>query len=259
MPLTKFDVGDKVQMWIPTLDPGVSAKLIPEWRPGFTISRPGRNPKVYYLKDKDNIEMPVPISVRRLRKFFPREDEPILNPNWRKQEERTDLKIDGDKVNTKEGWTALKWQAPDDAYVPPKAQLQLKDDWEVIVKDNPENRKIIGRGVQRKDDKTLILDPKISKKGEILEIVSDPETWIHRQLRVWWDDTDGKRWEQGTILSQKSKMFFIVDYPFLRKYKEEQLKLKEQGLQFDKEVLAPDYHEVEENLLGANKVRWEII
>ena len=60
---------------------------------------------------------------------------------------------------------------------------------------------------------------------------------IGTRIRVWWEDADGMRWEEGTIISQKTKVSFVISYEFLKKRNEDP--------------------EVYENLLGERKVRWE--
>ena len=62
----QYNVGDKVKMEVPRVNPGESKKLKFVWSGPWTISRKGRNEKVYYIKDDQGKELLNPVSVVKL-------------------------------------------------------------------------------------------------------------------------------------------------------------------------------------------------
>jgi len=83
--IPKYSPGDRVKMEIPKVKPGASRKLKFIWSGPWEISRQGRNPKVYYLKDEYGVELTSPISVARLLPWNSPEDFPILEDEFIKQ------------------------------------------------------------------------------------------------------------------------------------------------------------------------------
>ena len=73
-----YEPGERVKMEIPRVKPGASKKLKYIWSGPWEISRQGRNPKVYYLKDDMGRELTNPISVSRLLPWNSPGDFPIL-------------------------------------------------------------------------------------------------------------------------------------------------------------------------------------
>jgi len=71
-------------------------------------------------------------------------------------------------------------------------------------------------------------------------VTSPDEVELGSTIKVWWDDADGKRWEEGVVKEKKKKScrnIYIITYKFL-----EQRRLRD-----------PD---VEENLTGKSCVKW---
>jgi hypothetical protein len=78
----EYNVGDKVKMEVPRVNPGESKKLKFVWSGPWTISRKGRNEKVYYIKDDQGKELLNPVSVARLLPWNSPSDFPILEKDF---------------------------------------------------------------------------------------------------------------------------------------------------------------------------------
>ena len=73
-----YKPGDLVKMEVPRVKTGESKKLKFVWSGPWTITRQGKNPRVYYIKDELGVEIPTPVSVVRLLPFHTSIDFPIL-------------------------------------------------------------------------------------------------------------------------------------------------------------------------------------
>ena len=103
-----------------------------------------------------------------------------------------------------------------------------------------------------------MLDQRIEKQGQ--HFLEDPDNWINKPIRVWWDDDDGKRWESGTIIRRTTPCFFIIKYPFLERWaKENPTEIEKWVEKNPTENIPEGYPEVKENLLGKHRVKWEFV
>jgi transposase InsO family protein len=80
VPLTKFDIGQKVRLWTPQKSTDKTAKLIPAWSGPNTVESISQDGKVYYLKDKFGDTIKYPVSILRLAAYTDR-DETLTEEN----------------------------------------------------------------------------------------------------------------------------------------------------------------------------------
>ena len=149
--ISTFNVGDKVGlqvMKLPYADDHLSNKLYWEYTGPYTISRRGRNDKVYYIKDAFGDEVVNPISIERIRKWVERDpNEKVIQPLYFNNEE--DFTMDVEEP--------LRLDKPDDAFVPESKDLST-----TINEPN-----ISSRSLRNKNNSTNDQDQIVGKRIEV--------------------------------------------------------------------------------------------
>jgi len=79
VPLTVFEEGAKVLLYIPQVKPGKVYKLTPHWIGPFIVHRRALNDKVYYLRNVFDEPLDHPVSINRLKPFHERGNGPDLS------------------------------------------------------------------------------------------------------------------------------------------------------------------------------------
>ena len=243
--------------------------------------------QVYDIKDQFGEELKNP------RKFFDRKEDSIIGESNDKvvkehQEDlmkdnslnMTKISLDTTKSQPNEGWFGLRWQNPSDSFVVPKIDLEKMDSPlvdkvqtksserikskggnetlpDIQLKDNPENRALIGKGVSETSNGKLVVAKEIANNFRQDKV----NNLIGKRIEVEWSkEADEKyferdlekvrrtipartRWEAATVMSRKTEVSYVVRYDFLVKYK------NEIDTTWDPDVI--------ENLTGARKVRWQ--
>jgi hypothetical protein len=186
--IPKFSPGDRVKMEIPKVRPGASKKLKFIWSGPWEISRQGRNPKVYYLKDDMGVELTNAISVARLMPWNSPEDFPILEDEFQRQplkivgstgdlinydssqsEEGTDVPLDMDLEDEnyggafegiREGSNPEKKKSKDRTTVDPvKVKPGVLSNIE--LPDTAANRLLIGHGAKRNAQGKIVFEQRL--------------------------------------------------------------------------------------------------
>jgi hypothetical protein len=195
----------------------------------------------------------------------------------------TKISLDTTKSQPNEGWFGLRWQNPSDSFVIPKKDLEkvsspivdqskaksserIKSKGsnsetlpDIQLKDNPENRALIGKGVSETSDGKLVVASEITNNFRQDKV----NKLIGKRIKVEWSDQSdekyfqgdlekvrrlipgGIRKEAGTVMSRQanSAVSYVVRYDFLVKYRDDA------DPTWDPDVI--------ENLTGARKVKWE--
>jgi hypothetical protein len=198
---TQFEIGAKVLRFVPRVDNDEqSYKLTRHWIGPYTISRHGKVPQVYYVKDNLGQELSSPINVRNLKPYYDRAAlMPELFTVWPTLEDVEEVEDSRDRERIRElpqrRDVAEEMEEPDvgpsvpdgdlvrdKAWVPDKKDLPdmeklqrrksgraQKAQEAVMIPNTPANRKLyaIGHEAYLSDDlKNIILKTRIAGLGE---------------------------------------------------------------------------------------------
>ena len=78
-PLTSFEEGAEVLLYVPRVKPGKVHKLTPYWTGPFKVNKRGLNDKVYYLENMFGEKVNNPVSLSRLKPYHSRDQLNQLN------------------------------------------------------------------------------------------------------------------------------------------------------------------------------------
>ena len=171
VPLTSFKEGEQVLMYLPrVMNVGDSYKLHAHWQGPYTIAKPGRNPKVYYLLDQFNEPYGAPISVLNLKPYHDRTK--LMPEEFTILETMNDIIIDEEEDSVSD--IVEKASRLDDNYSPNLNELEeireipirnspLKGTLEeIVLPETRESRRMIGHeAYRRSSDNKIVLKMRV--------------------------------------------------------------------------------------------------
>jgi hypothetical protein len=177
---TKFEVGDKVMLYRPKVLAEASFKLSYHWYGPFIIDKVGRHDKFYYLKDPLGDPLKFPVSILRLKKYNPRENESLPVEKFPESiltsvgDEVTSLDaprpLDKDSQDESIPDANMEWNDPEEEFVPVlNPTTANSQEEEEVLQSLKTGKHLKTRTATRKAPKTKkykVMEPKIkSTKG----------------------------------------------------------------------------------------------
>ena len=115
-------------------------KITPHWYGPYTVERVGRNKKVYYLQNPLGDSLKLPVSILRLRKYFPRDGEEIRHEKFPDEvvlasEKRNEVVSSSEESRTSkyqglddhDQIFGLSWVDPEESYMPSKSAEDVEE------------------------------------------------------------------------------------------------------------------------------------